>query len=131
MKKRNLKRGAAIELSILILLIVTFAGALLVSASVIATKYKKDAFLSLTEKVRIEEGAESVLLHYLQGGDLSVWQEENEKFNDLDFRVNEERKEEKDFLILHVSKKADGNILLNAEFIKEQNGKLTIVRWDY
>ena len=62
MRKRNLKKGVAVELSLIILIIVTFSSALILSLAVISTKEKKDAFASLSHRVRIEEAIEEMLL---------------------------------------------------------------------
>ncbi len=131
MKKKNLKRGAAVELALFILLTVILAGALLVANAVTATKYSNKAFNSLTEKARVEESAKGAVLAYLDGQDLSSWQGENSEYSDLAFVFTESEESEKIIVTLEITEKNSARSLLSAEFLKSGTNQLTVIRWDY
>ena len=131
MRKKNLKRGAAIELALFILLTVILAGSLLVANAITATKYSNKAFVSLTEKARIEESANGAVLAYLQGKDLSSWQGENSDYNDLNFSITESEENDKIIVTLEITEKSSAKGLLSARFLKSGANQLIVISWEY
>ncbi len=147
MKKRNLKKGVAIELALLVLIIVTFASALILSLAVVATKEKNDAYASLQERVYMEEVVKDILIkRYLNYGD-GNWIEEKFVYGDREYiftktgneyalevggneyDVNFERGDGNN-KILKISKEEE--ILLTAEVTYDtSNNTITIISWQY
>ncbi len=131
MKKRNLKRGAVLELVIFLMVVIVFLSSLLISNSVILTKYKQNAFSSLTEKVRIDEATESVIRAYLQDKSLNDWKQENLEFSDFLFGLSENDDGTKVTLTVSAVEAESGDHLITAILLKNVDGSLTVLSWDY
>ncbi len=160
MKKRNLKKGVAIELALLVLIIVTFASALILSLAVISTKQKNNENALFNHKVYLEEITEDIIWKRFGDKESSIscgniectFKGIDQNVNDYVLVIIENKVEYKvkfqsagsegegenkiDFYTLKISQKADD--LLTVELKMRHNdiynpskAEITIISWQY
>ncbi len=121
-KKANLKRGAVIELTVMVMLLIVIMCSVLLTVIVYSNNYKNKALNNITERVALERLVNDYVIAYVKNEDLSQF-DSNEKYQFISGQEGEQ-------LTLSVLLKEQTKLVLVAKFNVSANS-YTVISWDY
>ena len=123
-KKRNLKKGAAIELALLAVFVAVALGGLIVSLSLLGTRIKNDNFDRITDRVRYDKVMEGYLWSDDEGFSVDNYGERWETTEDgANYTINKSGGGEEPYVFCLIE---DGEIVLTVK-VKDKK----IIEWKY
>lgn len=124
-EKSRRRRGAAIELAIMVLLLFSAFSVALVSVSLMLHKRQTNDAGELAERVKLDGIAERFIAVVTDNGDVNAW---CDTVTDYDVAVTE--KEDDGSLIMTLTVEKDEVILLTLELRCDGN-VFTVTKWSY